>query len=143
MTNSLGSGDGLMTTTTQSPGVAFVGVMNLHITVNPLSLNARTHWAVKAKLNAQWRAFAKLSAMRWPALPACDVTLTQYVHDKRRRDEDNIFGLLKPLCDGLVDAGVVEDDTANFMGKQCRIVYDLAQPAQFVLTCRSRAEGTA
>jgi Holliday junction resolvase RusA-like endonuclease len=34
---------------------------------------------------------------------------------KRRRDIDNAIGCLKATYDGLVDAGVVEDDTPEFM----------------------------
>ena len=102
------------------PG-SFVGTIHVPLTANPLSLNGRQHWRVKAKHTKQWRQFAALSATRYPELPACDVTLTWFVTDKRRRDEDNLYPLLKALCDGLVDAGVVPDDTARWMGKRCRI----------------------
>lgn len=103
------------------PAQAFKGAMRLPITQNPLSLNKKMHWATKNKLVKQWRTFAGLHANRWPALPHADATLTWFVTDNRRRDEDNMVGLLKPLCDGLVDAGVVPDDTPQWMGKACRI----------------------
>ena len=111
-----------MNETAQHSPAAFTGTIHLPIATNPLSLNARMHWRKKATLTKQWRTFTALAAARYPALPACDVTLTWYVTDNRRRDEDNLFGLLKPLADGLVDAGVVADDTHQYMGKQCRIV---------------------
>lgn len=99
----------------------FTGTIHLPITSNPLSLNGRMHWRQKATLTKQWRTFAALAAARYPELGTCDVTLTWYVTDNRRRDEDNLFGLLKVLADGLVDAGVVVDDTHHYMGKTCRI----------------------
>lgn len=37
--------------------------------------------------------------------------------DNRRRDTDNLVATLKPICDGLVDYGLVKDDTPEFMGK--------------------------
>ena len=39
------------------------------------------------------------------------------VTDARKRDEDNVVPTLKALCDGLVDAGVVADDTPRYMVK--------------------------
>ena len=99
----------------------FVGVIDIPIATNPLSLNARMHWATKARLTKQWRFFAATHAARYPELGRCDVTLTWFVTNKHRRDEDNLYLLLKALCDGLVDAGVVTDDTSDLMGKRCRI----------------------
>lgn len=37
--------------------------------------------------------------------------------DNRRRDEDNCIVTAKPLWDGLQDAGVVKDDTSQFITK--------------------------
>jgi hypothetical protein len=99
----------------------FTGTIRVPLATNPLTLNGREHWRVKAKHTKQWRTFAALAAARYPDLAACDVTLTWYVTDNRRRDEDNMYPLLKALCDGLVDAGVVPDDTHQYMGKACRI----------------------
>lgn len=99
----------------------FVGIITVPLAVNPISLNARLHWRVKAKHTSQWRKFAAAEAARFPELGACEVTLTHLVTTSRVRDEDNLYLLLKALCDGLVDAGVVADDTAEFMGKKCRI----------------------
>ena len=43
--------------------------------------------------------------------------------DNRRRDTDNLVATLKPLCDGLVDYGLVSDDTPQFMGKPEPIIW--------------------
>lgn len=108
---------------------------------NPLSLNGRMHWRTKAGHTKQWRGYAALRAMHVKPMRACDVTLTWYVTDHRRRDEDNLYLLIKALCDGIVDAGVVPDDTAEYMNKRCRI--ELAphgcKTAYMTLTIESRA----
>jgi len=113
--------DGLTNDSTQAPAESFVGTIRIPLATNPLSLNGRDHWRTKAKHTKQWRAFAGLSAARFPALLSCDVTLTWFVTTAHRRDEDNLYPLLKSLCDGLVDAGVTTDDTPDLMGKRCRI----------------------
>lgn len=87
----------------------------------PLNANQRLHWAQKAKLTKRVRA-----ATCWYALakkldktrPSIIVQLTWVVTDKRRRDSDNIYPTFKAMCDGLVDAGIVPDDTPEYMDKR-------------------------
>lgn len=65
------------------------------------------------------RAFAAAEARR-QSIPHLDHICTRLVWtppDRRRRDEDNIIATAKPLWDGLVDAGVVDDDTSEYMTK--------------------------
>lgn len=117
----LGGGDQAHSVTSQSPAAKFVGVIPIPLATDPLSLNKRLHWATVAKLTREWRSFVLVMARRFPNLDSCDVTLTWYVIDGRRRDVDNMFRLMKALCDGLVDSDVTEDDTADYMTKTCRI----------------------
>lgn len=80
----------------------------------PLSLNDRdAHWAVTAKKKKDVRTTTALLARRAgiPRLETARVRLVWLVSDRRRRDRENITATLKPAIDGLVDAGVVEDDT--------------------------------
>jgi Holliday junction resolvase RusA-like endonuclease len=92
----------------------------------PLNENQRwSHWARKAEVVKSTRLAGRLAAARLRGLGRVEVTLIWYVNDKRRRDEDNPTPTLKALCDGLVDAGVVPDDTPEWMIKNgCRIVYE-------------------
>lgn len=85
----------------------------------PLTANQRLHWARKAALTRDVRAAAGMLARqaKIPTLDRCEVWLTWYVTDRRRRDADNVFPTMKAMCDGLVDAGVVEDDEPRFMVK--------------------------
>lgn len=70
-------------------------------------------------------------AIRWIAAGAklpkgmgCATVQLHYLPaDNRRRDTDNLVATLKPLCDGLVDYGLVPDDTPEFMAKPEPIIH--------------------
>jgi crossover junction endodeoxyribonuclease RusA len=82
-----------------------------------LSLNDRLHHMVKAKLVAQWRK-AALEGMREANIPACKrvkASLLYIPAQNRRRDPDNLVASMKPVVDALVDAGVVPDDTQEYV----------------------------
>lgn len=85
-------------------------------TTPPLSLNDRKHWRVKAKITAEVRGYVREAAYyRVPACSAIAVELHYVPRDARRRDRDNLVATLKPCMDALVDAGVVPDDTPEFV----------------------------
>ena len=91
----------------------------------PLSENHRIHWRVRAATVKDVRLQAALKARDVPVMSACAVSLVWVVKDKRRRDSDNLVPTLKAMCDGIVDAGVVSDDTPDLMHKTMPvIVYD-------------------
>lgn len=52
-----------------------------------------------------------------PRLDFCQVQLVWYVTTWGRRDAENLGYLLKAMCDGVVDAGVVVDDVPALMKK--------------------------
>jgi Holliday junction resolvase RusA-like endonuclease len=54
------------------------------------------------------------------------VTLTYYFCDKRRRDPDNYSG--KMILDGLVRAGILQDDSFNNIDLVLRGDYDKDNP---------------
>lgn len=111
----------------------------------PLTANQRMHWRRRAELTKQVRVAAMLNARRIPALGKCEVALTWYVNDRRRRDVDNIVPTLKAMCDGLVDAGVVADDVPNLMVKLMPVIeLDKSKPPRMVLRVSSLpADGLA
>ncbi len=87
----------------------------------PLTANQRFgHWAAKARITADVRRTTMLLA-RAAKLPRGveHVTIRLYYvpRDRRRRDADNLVPTLKAACDGLVDAGLVHDDTPDQMTK--------------------------
>lgn len=88
----------------------------------PLTENQRLHHHAKARIVKDVRLTGALLARGLRGSGRVEVTLTWIVPDHRRRDEDNIVPTLKALCDGLVDAGVVPDDTPAFMVKNMPVI---------------------
>jgi hypothetical protein len=70
----------------------------------------RLHWTGRHKTNKRWRGdiMKALTRDRF-----CIVRIT--VHRKRLLDEDNAFGALKPVLDGLRDSGLIYDDSARWI----------------------------
>jgi len=91
----------------------------------PLSMNDRRHWSKKAPDIRAWRHTAKFHALqqwKWRrgALPVMDtppslVVCTFQFARGARRDPENYHQTTKPIVDGLVDAGVWPDDTAEWV----------------------------
>jgi crossover junction endodeoxyribonuclease RusA len=90
----------------------------------PMSLNARMNWAVAAKMKKPYREAAHVLALQ-QKIPACKrvrVTLIYTPKDKRRRDPLNLVATLKLVEDGLVDAGVIPDDTPDYLESQMPLI---------------------
>ena len=103
--------------------------LNLPYERPPLTANQRMHWAEKARITKRIRndvAWLMKSAKlkRNPLEPGqkLHVQLTYTPKTNRRRDTDNLWPTLKAICDGLVDAGLVPDDTPEFMDKPQPII---------------------
>jgi len=79
-----------------------------------VSANDRSHWASKARLVKVWREAAAVHA-KAAKLPHITepVTITGWVHRTitRRADAHNRILTVKAVIDGLVDAGVLTDDS--------------------------------
>ena len=90
----------------------------------PLSLNDRMHPKQKARAVRAVRSVAAafVRAAHIPPASRIRVTLTYHPRDSRRRDEDNLVATLKPICDGIVDAGVVVDDDPAHMAKDMPVI---------------------
>lgn len=99
----------------------------------PLSLNYRMNTFQEAKIVKELRSLMHASARRIPDLGKCRVELVWWVNTHHRRDEENIVPVLKALCDGLVDAEVVVDDTREYMTKMMPAV--LYVPKKERLSC--------
>ena len=81
----------------------------------PLSMNDREHWATKARRVREIREWTAREA-RTQGIPQLDhprVILHYSPRDKRRRDVENLVPTSKAAVDGLVLAGVIEDDDAQ------------------------------
>ena len=82
-----------------------------------LSQNARVHWAVRHLATKNARAMAammgRLSRARFTERVRIQAVF--YYKTKRRRDGPNLTGLCKAYLDGLVDAGVIPDDSTEWV----------------------------
>lgn len=83
----------------------------------PLGPNDRMSRYEKAQFMAVWRQVAQLRAQeaRIPALPSIRISAVIYRRALGVADEDNDRARLKPLLDGIVDAGVVPKDTRKYV----------------------------
>lgn len=89
-----------------------------------ITANQRLYWAQRARRTRQWREVTALKARERaiPKLDRCWVVAELRFSDKRRRDPANWAPTAKACVDGLVDAGVVEDDDhTRVVGPDMRI----------------------
>ena len=101
----------------------------------PLTENQRLHWRKKSALVKAIRSHVHWMTVRVPHFDRIRVDLEWVVTTRHRRDADNIVPTLKAICDGLVDAGIVDDDTPDFMDKQMpTLTYELGGRPRLVLT---------
>lgn len=99
-------------------------VLELPWATPPLSMNDRMHPQERARITREVRNVGRdlgrrilPHGMAHPAL-----TLVWLVTTRHARDSDNVVATLKPLADGISDAGVVEDDTPEHMHKAMPII---------------------
>lgn len=78
----------------------------------PLSMNDRGHWAGRAATVSMVRFLTQcFVSAKVPRLRRVAIELHYAPRDKRRRDPLNLVATLKACEDGIVDAGVIPDDT--------------------------------
>ena len=109
--------------------------LQLPWTSPPISLNHRRHWRATANLTRAVRDATHVLAReaRIGRHERVRVTLHYRPRDKRIRDEENNVPTLKACCDGLVDAGIVPDDSPQFMEKDMPVIHPAASPARLWL----------
>ena len=103
----------------------------------PLAANDRRHRMAHAKLVAQVRRVAGW-AVKGASIPACahvTVGLVYVPAISRKRDGgENYADTLKAVIDGIVDAGVVPDDTPEYVTRLMPVVapVDRGDPGVFL-----------
>ena len=87
-----------------------------HLPDRDLSPNKRLHHMqlYRAKRDAKDEAIALALQQGRPDVPyeKANIAITWVAKDKRRRDPDNLFASMKPYIDGLVEAGLLVDDSS-------------------------------
>lgn len=101
-----------MTTTT----ITLIGdtTMRHHM----LSSNSRHHWTRTRAASRYWRwtMFAEARRLHAPQLGSAHITITIRWPDNRHRDVHNyVHHVAKPIVDGLVKAGVLPDDSDEYL----------------------------
>ncbi|MFE7609227.1 hypothetical protein [Streptomyces celluloflavus] len=108
-----------------------------------LNSNHREHHYRRARIVKALRAAAKEAADGLPALDALGpVRIIAVVHprDRRRRDPANWYPAVKAAVDGLVDAGVLQDDDhTRVIGPDMRLG-EVVPGSQLVLHIHPLAE---
>lgn len=84
-----------------------------------LSLNAerKLHWSARKAVAAYWRSNTE-SAVRMAGIPPMGrVHVVVYFHKATNRmyDVSNLLPVAKSCVDGMVDAGIIEDDNNHFL----------------------------
>lgn len=81
-----------------------------------LNANRRVHWRVRHERTKAIREAAYLLARgQVPALTRAQVIAEYRPPDRRRRDVHNLYPSAKAAVDGLVDAGVLPDDSDRYL----------------------------
>jgi len=95
-----------------------------------LNANVKLHWRRRGERAAWLRAAARAHAsqlrMRAPleGKVRCEVLIAW--PDRRRRDVHNVMPTVKPCIDGIVDAGVLQDDSdRHLLGPDLRVADEL------------------
>jgi crossover junction endodeoxyribonuclease RusA len=79
----------------------------------------RNNWAAAAAERKQWRGDAHkiardaVNRAGWPGADLVRIHVVFVVPTHGRRDWSNLIASLKPLEDGMVDAGVMRDDSLD------------------------------
>ena len=94
--------------------------MNSYLVEMPIGMqlinaNDRDHWRKSAGKTATIRSVARGQAKGIPRLGKVKIKVIYYAPDNRRRDTTNLFPSVKAAVDGIVDAGVLKDDSDKFV----------------------------
>ena len=76
-----------------------------------LNENVKVHWAPLARIKKDARSIAKIltKAQGVPKMEEAILAFSYYPPDRRRRDCQNVAGMLKSTIDGIADGMGVDD----------------------------------
>lgn len=103
--------------------------------VPPLTANERLHWRAERARKKQTRETVAWRCLE-QSLPFCrhiTVGLHYTPGDKRLRDPSNLMPTQKAAVDGLVQAGVVQDDNPKFVAEVMPVIHDGPGPRRLWL----------
>lgn len=82
-----------------------------------LTMNRRGHWSERRDVTDYWRPTAAAAARRAhvPAMRLAAITVTFHKATAARYDPGNLAPVSKAIVDGIVDAGVLPDDSREYL----------------------------
>jgi len=81
----------------------------------PLTSNQRLHHHVRAERTRNWRLRTAILARKLTPIQHAHVTYWLHATTKLRRDVGNFYPTIKACLDGIVDAGVLDDDSDAYV----------------------------
>jgi crossover junction endodeoxyribonuclease RusA len=101
-----------------------------------LNANRRLHWAAKAAATRELReaAFYLVKAAKIPHLERARIDCTYYPPRRGRFDAGNWHDTAKPRVDGVVDAGVLADDSSAYLEGPFMHIGEVRPGGAFCLT---------
>lgn len=92
-----------------------LGKMKIKTRRLPPSLNARMHWAERAKWNKEFKdqVYWLCKIQKIPASKYAEITVINYT--LKPMDRDNLYGASKACVDAVVLAGVIPDDSEIYL----------------------------
>jgi hypothetical protein len=112
-----------------------------------LNANSRRDRRGQTPHRRAWRdaAHVHARAARLPKLGQAHITAVLHFRDRRRRDPHNFYPTIKAVVDGLVDYGMLDDDSAEYLvGPDIRLGEPVAvgmSPGRLTLTIRESGRG--
>lgn len=91
----------------------------------PLTLNQRLHWSHRKRVTQQIHdeIIIRCRFHKVPAMDHATFTLYYAPADRRRRDVDNLVPTSKAALDGIVRAGILPDDSPEFVDHRMPVIY--------------------
>lgn len=80
-----------------------------------LNANGREHWSKRASGTSTIRMVARNLSANMPHLEKVKIRGVYYAPNNRRRDTGNLYPSFKAAIDGLVDSGVLKDDSDRYV----------------------------
>lgn len=100
----------------------------------PLNANMRLHWRPERERKKTVRDAIHYAAKKIGPARHITVQLRYRPGDNRRRDGSNLMPTQKPAVDGLVRAGIVPDDTAEYVTEHTPVIDTGPGPRRLWLT---------
>ena len=107
-----------------------------HLPDRDLSPNKRLHhmpvYLAKRSAKYEMRWLVKELGVPKEPMQKARIDITFVASDKRRRDLDNLFASMKPYIDGLVEVGLLWDDSADRVTYAIR--YELGEKPNTIIS---------